>query len=850
MPNSTSRPGLADIVHQFIRAEEGAAVDAAAQRVPGQAANIRAIARGFGVPVSTAQRYQPHFENRQRARTAARAFVAAPAVRGFIAQSGHNLAVAAGQIPQLIYLEHTTRHAAASATRGGAAVVGGYGVFADAYHRIHRQFDPASIVTGRDMTQEGLTLRLEREERIAALPAAERAKAEQGPDITFTDITAPIAAKGRAFAQSIDIEHPDRFQRIVGDVAGALPALGAAAIDPLLGVGVVAAQGAGDGYEAAIAKRSLPSTARRAAVTTGLIDGGLALLPGAKLIEKLVPNAPGLIARTVRPYLTNALAAGALNASTQTANNAVAKATFDPRRGVFDGTLKSLGSGALLGSLAHAGQKMIGEGRPGASEPAASSPASRPLDMAVDASRATRMVRDNPEQAHGLLRQIAPEARVRIPVQPVTDYLRTLAPPEASRFLDETGIGGQSPDASHVETDLPTYLAVIARDVGAGAFPGAHEAFADHAEVVGPAEAAGDEPAPADDPSQAAGADDAANESTISPSPTPAQASADTSAPSDTTADAEPASPVSLPQATRASPADEAGTVTESDAARSSADTPTADTEPTAAPSPRSTRARADPPPPHAEMSSGAEPAAPPTIAPSSEASRSDGGAPSDSASEPLRSTVSTDIYQGLPHPARKQLGEELLRWSRERGGPDIDTLSRIMNANGDAAPAFAEPVDATPRRGVSFVPENLGRLETAAKRLAKLHEDGTDGALYDRDSQQHVVPALRYDNPNPNGKAVVKFDGYRLLDDGRVELIDAKTRVLTFSTRRGLVVPDKVQQQLLRQSEALSQNDGYLGAIEVPSEATAADAVAALRKLKIDNISVRVRASLRDRES
>ncbi len=88
-------------------------------------------------------------------------------------------------------------------------------------------------------------------------------------------------------------------------------------------------------------------------------------------------------------------------------------------------------------------------------------------------------------------------------------------------------------------------------------------------------------------------------------------------------------------------------------------------------------------------------------------------------------------------------------------------------------------------------------------------------------------VPALRYDNLNPNGKNLVRFDGL----EGNT-LIDRKFSITSKS---------KQLEDLRRMSRALSQNPEYLGRIEVPTQAIANRAKKILENLGIQNIDVKV---------
>ncbi|MCT8979492.1 hypothetical protein [Shewanella algae] len=164
----------------------------------------------------------------------------------------------------------------------------------------------------------------------------------------------------------------------------------------------------------------------------------------------------------------------------------------------------------------------------------------------------------------------------------------------------------------------------------------------------------------------------------------------------------------------------------------------------------------------------------------------------------------------------------------------DVDTpLKSRENSKG---------VPSNPNRGLTFVVENLGMPRNSAMQNARDFESGTTGAFSEIATRQRQVPALRYDNPNPNGAPFVKFDGYQQLDNGVIELIDSKTRIVPFSTREGPFISPSVRDGLVRKSEALSQNSGYRGVIELPTIEARREAQQVLRKLGITNISTRVR--------
>ena len=105
--------------------------------------------------------------------------------------------------------------------------------------------------------------------------------------------------------------------------------------------------------------------------------------------------------------------------------------------------------------------------------------------------------------------------------------------------------------------------------------------------------------------------------------------------------------------------------------------------------------------------------------------------------------------------------------------------------------------------------------------------EDGAPGIASDLATQKKVVPALRFVNPNPRGRNVVRFDG-RIGN----ELIDRKLNVTTIS---------KQLRDLRRMSEAVSQNPSVTAVIEVQSDSVRRAAIRALEKAGVSNIRVRI---------
>src|SRR6185436_19058327 len=136
--------------------------------------------------------------------------------------------------------------------------------------------------------------------------------------------------------------------------------------------------------------------------------------------------------------------------------------------------------------------------------------------------------------------------------------------------------------------------------------------------------------------------------------------------------------------------------------------------------------------------------------------------------------------------------------------------------------PAIPVLEEQAANRGLTWALENPGEYEklSAARRAAIDYESATTGAMTDIESQLRNVPALRFDNPNPDGMPFTKWDGIDRLGNGTTELIDAKMRIVPFSTHEGPFISDNVRTGLMNKSVALAQNPGYRGVIELPSVA------------------------------
>jgi len=105
--------------------------------------------------------------------------------------------------------------------------------------------------------------------------------------------------------------------------------------------------------------------------------------------------------------------------------------------------------------------------------------------------------------------------------------------------------------------------------------------------------------------------------------------------------------------------------------------------------------------------------------------------------------------------------------------------------------------------------------LERKNKSEADNFEGGAMGVAMSLDSNNKLVPVLRYDNKNPKGRRFIKFDGI----EGNT-LIDRKLNVTTHK---------KSIDQVQRADEALKQNTNYNVRYEVP-----ANRVNAMKKLLI----------------
>ncbi len=174
--------------------------------------------------------------------------------------------------------------------------------------------------------------------------------------------------------------------------------------------------------------------------------------------------------------------------------------------------------------------------------------------------------------------------------------------------------------------------------------------------------------------------------------------------------------------------------------------------------------------------------------------------------------------------------------------GALLPTAPKIEEEEVAGSRTFTEGMNGSPNRGMIFVDENLGEPGSAEMKAAHDFEAGTEGAHSDIATRSRRVPALLYDNPNPDGARYVKFDGFNMLQDETIELVDSKARIVPYSNEDGPVITKSVADGLKRKSAALAQNPNFRGVLELPTQAAADEAVQVLKELRIRNIVVRVR--------
>lgn len=122
----------------------------------------------------------------------------------------------------------------------------------------------------------------------------------------------------------------------------------------------------------------------------------------------------------------------------------------------------------------------------------------------------------------------------------------------------------------------------------------------------------------------------------------------------------------------------------------------------------------------------------------------------------------------------------------------------------------------------------------------AAAYQAGTAGAVSDIATGKQIVPALRYNNPNPRGMDFVKFDGYEVLPNGQTMLlIDAKMWLPFWSE----ATQGKMIETMQRVSEAVKQNPRFRVVYEFPDEASRREASRFIQQQGFDKfIGTRVR--------
>lgn len=139
---------------------------------------------------------------------------------------------------------------------------------------------------------------------------------------------------------------------------------------------------------------------------------------------------------------------------------------------------------------------------------------------------------------------------------------------------------------------------------------------------------------------------------------------------------------------------------------------------------------------------------------------------------------------------------------------------------------------------GLVFVRESA--TVTSSNRRAADFQSATGGSMSVADSSRDsIVPALVYNNPDSNGNHFVKFDGYEILSDGTVQLIDSKTQLPLWSD----TLQESTLQNLRRVVESVKQNPNFKIVYEFPDEASREDALDFIEKSGFkDYINTRVR--------
>ena|GEM_PF-901938 len=183
--------------------------------------------------------------------------------------------------------------------------------------------------------------------------------------------------------------------------------------------------------------------------------------------------------------------------------------------------------------------------------------------------------------------------------------------------------------------------------------------------------------------------------------------------------------------------------------------------------------------------------------------------------SEAVLEEVESELLSSLPQDGKSA------RVLRELAAEELSTEAQeaklLLRLSQDrfSPQAMQELTGSAPNRGVTWTTERTGRSSAARD-----WEDSVIGATSDPSTRMRNVPALRYDNPNPAGSNIARFDG---LDPSNPNvLIDRKWGVTTKT--------DQVDKFRSGPLEALRQNPNYRLRIEVPTPRAATDARRLLR--------------------
>lgn len=139
---------------------------------------------------------------------------------------------------------------------------------------------------------------------------------------------------------------------------------------------------------------------------------------------------------------------------------------------------------------------------------------------------------------------------------------------------------------------------------------------------------------------------------------------------------------------------------------------------------------------------------------------------------------------------------------------------------------------------GLVFVRESA--TVTGNNQRAADFQSATGGSMSVADSSRDSIdPALVYNNPDSNGNHFVKFDGYEILSDGTVQLIDSKTQLPLWSE----TLQESTLHNLRRVAESVKQNPNFKVMYEFPDISSQRQAQKFIERNQFDEvIKTRVR--------